>query len=288
MNNLAHSVEESGDLSLKMGRMLVESGKITSADLRAIIDLQNERGLRFGDAAIALGLVSQADIRAVLAQQFAYPHIPDQTSRLHPSLTAAFRPESKEIEALRGLRSELMLRYFNSAPNLSLTLTSADDAPGVARTAANLAIVFAQMGLRTLLIDTNLREPQMHHLFGTGNRHPGLAELIAGRARSHPLPIPSLGPLWLLHAGTQAPNPQELLSSRNYRERMSELFSLFDVTLISTSPMNDTRDAQLVAAHSGAALLVTREHASRMKDVEKMCSHLWGVGVRLLGVALRQ
>jgi protein-tyrosine kinase len=291
MNNLAHASAEDLQLPsarIKMGHMLVDNGKITAADLKTIIALQNERGIRFGEAALLLGLVSPADIRSVLAQQFSYTSIPDSASRLHVSLTAAFRPDSPEVEALRSLRSELMLRYFNTAPNLSLALVGADDAEGIARTAANLAIVFSQMGLRTLLVDSNLREPQLHKLFGLDNRHPGLSDLVADRVRIQPLGVATLRSLWLLPSGTQAPNPQELLSSRNYRDYMGELSNRFDVTLISTPPMARNRDAQLVAAHAGAALLVAQEHTSRVKDIEALCTSLWGVGVRMLGVALRQ
>lgn len=291
MNNFAHpQLEEnhSAGPNFKMGRILVDKGKISSADLKSIIAIQNQRGVRFGEAALLLGLVNADDIRAVLAEQFAYTSVPDSSSRLDPSLSAAFRPDSIEVEALRSLRSELMLRYFNTAPHLSLSVVGADNARALAQTTANLAIVFSQMGLRTLLVDGNLRQPQMHALFGIGNRHPGLSDLIAGRARPQPIEVSPLKSLWLLHAGTQAPNPQELLASKNYRERMGELTRQFDVTLISTPPMDRARDAQILASTSGAALLVVQEHSSRMKDIENVCASLWGVGVRLLGVALRQ
>lgn len=291
MNNLAHSAVEEDrtpTARLKMGHILVDNGKINAADVKSILTIQNQRGVRFGEAALLLGLVNADDIRTVLAKQFAYTAIPDRGSRLHQSLTAAFRPDSPEVEALRSLRSELMLRYFNTAPHLSLAIVGAQDARSIAQTSANLAIVFSQLGLRTLLIDSNLRKPQLHTLFGIGNRHPGLSDLIAGRARPQPIEVSPLHSLWLLHAGTQAPNPQELLTSKNYGERMGELTLQFDVTLISTPPMDRTRDAQMVAAQSGAALLVAQEHTSRMKDIEAVCASLWGVGVRVLGVALRQ
>lgn len=291
MNNLAHATAEDLQLPsarIKMGHMLVDNGKITATDLKTIISLQNERGIRFGEAALLLGLVSPADIRSVLAQQFAYTSIPDAASRLDASLVSVFRPESSEVEALRSLRSELMLRYFNTAPNLSLAVVGADEAGSIARTTANLAVVFSQLGLRTLLVDGNLREPQLHKLFGLSDRHPGLSDLIADRARIQPLTVATLPSLRLLPAGTLAPNPQELLSSRNYRDYVGELANRFDVTLISTPPMARNRDAQLVAAHAGAALLVAQQHSSRMKDLETLCASLWGVGVRLVGVALRQ
>lgn len=291
MNNLAQVTmgkDPAPTGNMKIGRMLVNSGKITTADLKPILETQNKRGLRFGEAALKLGLVSADDVATALAQQFAYTTLPEKGSRLNPLLSAVFRPQSAEVEALRSLRSELMLRYFNTAPNLTLAVCGAEDAQGTAQTTANLAIVFSQLGLRTLLIDGNLRSPQLHGLFGIGNRHSGLTDMIAGRTRPQPVAIAPLHSLWLINAGTQAPNPQELLASRNYGARMDELTTAFEVTLINTPPMTLTRDAQLIASHCGAALLVAREHKSRMKDVESACASLWGVGVRLLGIALRQ
>jgi protein-tyrosine kinase len=272
----------------KIGRMLESRGKITRDEFKAIINVQNERDLRFGDAALLLGLVQDDDIKAVLAEQFAYTPLPDHDSALDPRLVAVFQPDSPQSEALRSLRSELLLRYFNRGAHLSLAIVGAEDATGIALTAANLAITFAQLGIATLLVDANLRSPQLHKLFGHNERNPGLSDLIAERALVEPLAIPSLGSLWVLAAGTQAPNPQELLASQYYVEKLQELSTHFDIIIINTPPLNRIRDAQLTAAHAGAALVVVQEHISRLKDVETICNSLRGVGVRLLGAALQQ
>lgn len=272
----------------KMGRMLLESGKLSLEDLKAIITYQERHGLRFGDAAQQLGLLTEEDINSALADQFSYTRTPDRTSKLDKRLLAAFQPDSVHAEALRSLRSELLLRYFNQGENLSLALIGAEDAEGIALTAANLAVAFSQLGLRTLLIDSNLREPQLHSVFGLNDRNLGLADLLAGRAFSAPIEIPELRSLWVIPAGTQAPNPQELLTGKLFSTQMRELASSFDVTLISTPPMRENRDAQLVAADIGAALLVVQEHHSRYKDLSSICSGLRELGVRLLGAALKQ
>src|SRR5690606_30778320 len=167
--------------------------------IKTIVELQNKRGIRFGEAARKLGLVTSADVRAALAKQFAYTPLPEKSSRLSRALTAAFFPQSAEVEALRNLRSELMLRYFNTSRHLTLALCGADNARTIAQTTANLAIVFSQLGLRTLLIDGNLREPQLDNLFGIGDRHPGLSDVIAGRAQAQPVEVAPLHSLWLVH-----------------------------------------------------------------------------------------
>ena len=272
----------------KMGRMLLESGKLSLEDLKAIISHQEQHGLRFGDAALQLGLVTSEDINTALADQFSYTRTPDRNSILDKRLTAAFQPDSAQAEALRSLRSELLLRYFNQGENLSLALIGAEDSEGIALTAANLAVVFSQLGLRTLLIDSNLRSPQLHKLFGLNDRSLGLSDLLAGRAFASPVEIQELRSLWVIPAGTTAPNPQELLTGKLFSSQMRELASGYDVTLISTPPMRENRDGQLVAVDTGAALLVVQEHNSRYNDLVSICSGLRELGVRLLGAALKQ
>lgn len=272
--------------STRMGPMLVAMGKLSLADLNAILAMQKKQGLRFGDAALQLGLVSADDINAILAEQFAYTQTPAASSKLDPRLSALFQPDSNQAEALRSLRSELMLRYFNPQPQRAVALVSTEDAEGTALTTANLAISFAQLGLRTLLIDSNLRSPQLNRLFHLPEHAPGLSDWIAERTSVAPSAIEQVRSLWVLPAGTRAPNPQELLASKHYQERVNPLIQQFDITLINTAPMDSNRDAQLVAAQAGAALLIARQHVTHSKALLAISNRLRELGVRLLGTAL--
>lgn len=272
--------------STRMGPMLVAMGKLSPADLNAILAMQKKQGLRFGDAALHLGLVSADDINAILAEQFAYTQTPAASSKLDHRLSALFQPDSNQAEALRSLRSELMLRYFNPQPQRAVALVSTEDAEGTALTTANLAISFAQLGLRTLLIDSNLRAPQLNRLFHLPEHAPGLSDWIAERTSVAPSAIEQVRSLWVLPAGTRAPNPQELLASKHYQERVNPLIQQFDITLINTAPMDSNRDAQLVAAQAGAALLIARQHVTHTKALLAISSRLRELGVRLLGTAL--
>lgn len=288
MNDLAQALGSESLLatSTKMGPMLVAMGKLSPKDLSMILATQKKHGLRFGDAAVQLGLVKADDINAILAEQFAYTQTPAASSKLDRRLSALFQPDSIQAEAMRSLRSELMLRYFNPQPHRSLALVSAEDAAGTALTAANLAISFAQLGLRTLLIDSNLRAPQINSLFNLREHAPGLSDWIADRTAVTPTAIESVRSLWVLPAGTRAPNPQELLASKQYQERLGPLIHSFDITLISTTPMESNRDAQLVAAQAGAALLLARQHQTQTQALTAICHRLRDLGVRMLGAAL--
>ena len=95
-----------------IGKLLQDAGKLKPQDMERVLKLQQEQNLRFGEAALKLGLVTEADIRQALSHQFEYPTIPAAEASLSPELTAATDPYSKEAEALRSVRSELLLRWF--------------------------------------------------------------------------------------------------------------------------------------------------------------------------------
>lgn len=286
MNDLAKSIDSENIDTQRMGPMLVARGKLNLRDLAAIAKTQTQHGLRFGEAAVKLGLIDKSDVNAVLAEQFAYTALPTKNSKLDKRLTALFQPDSPQAEALRSVRSELLLRYIQPNPQRSLAVVASDNSQEIALTSANLAICFAQMGHRTLLVDTNLRDSQLNPLFGLHPHAPGLADRLAGRQTLAPIPIAEVPSLWLMPAGTCAPNPQELLVGNQYRDYLMQAQQLFDVVLISTTAMDSNRDAQVVAVHSGAVLVVTHTNKTRTRALTAMCKRLRELGVRLIGTAL--
>ncbi|MCL5060287.1 MAG: hypothetical protein M1449_07140 [Candidatus Thermoplasmatota archaeon] len=121
MNSLTSTSEQSSIVEAAaairaeahIGKLLQDAGKLKPQDMERVLKLQQEQNLRFGEAAQKLGLVSEADIRQALSHQFEYPTIPAAEARLSPELTAATAPYGKEAEALRSVRSELLLRWFH-------------------------------------------------------------------------------------------------------------------------------------------------------------------------------
>ncbi len=270
-----------------IGRMLVESGKLEEIDIERVVHYQRKTGQRFGEAAVTLGLVTDEDVRVAVAQQFSHALVPVTDRRLAPALTAANAPQSAEVEALRGLRSELMLRYFDGQSQRVLPMVGVDRSNAIGELTANLAVVFSQVGALTLLIDANMRQPEIHGLFGQPNDQ-GLSDVLAGRASVSPRLCTPMQSLWLLSAGTMAPNPQELLSGERYRKLMLRLAEKFDVILVNTPSMNDNVDGQLIAARAGAALMVAREHVTSLGKLDNARQRLQAVGVSIMGVALSQ
>lgn len=270
-----------------IGAILIDTGRLRPEDAERILRLQQGKGLRFGDAAIELGLLRKDDIRFALASQFDYPYLSAEDSSISPELLAAYQPFSPAVEQLRALRSQLMLRWFDTeTERKSLAIVSPDHGEGRSFVAANLAIVFSQLGARTLLIDADLRSPRQHELFKLGNR-PGLSELLSGRAGSEAIVrITSLLGLSLLPAGAIPPNPQELLGRSTFPESLQSLGRAFDVMIIDTPAGREFADAQTIAVRAGAALMVARKNNSSLPDLASLARNLQQSGTTLVGSAL--
>ncbi len=272
-----HTVAES-----RMGMMLVDTGKLSAENAERVLRTQKELGIRFGEAAVRLGLVSEDDIQQVLARQFAYPYLLKGQSPLSPTLVAAFEPFSEQVEALRAIRSQLMLRWFGHG-HKALAIAGADPDDGASLFAANLAVVFSQLGEQTLLVDANLRSPRQQDVFALTPRQ-GLSDLLAGRADLDVIGrIPSFADLSVLPSGTLPPNPLELLSRDGFVNLNAQLGARYDVVLYDVAPYSSGADAVAVAARAGGVLLVARKDRTRMTALASMAAQLGEAGAAVVG-----
>lgn len=270
-----------------VGGLLLDAGKLTVADAERVMLLQKAEKLRFGEAAIKLGLITEADLQRALSYQFAYPYLSPGEGHFSPELIAAYQPFGGQVEQLRALRSQLMLRWF-SAGHKTLTIAGIDAGDGVSYLAANLAVVFSQLGERTLLIDADLRRPRQHVLFNLGNR-PGLSDMLVGRANMSAVTrIPAFFNLSVLTAGAVPPNPAELLSRAATPIKLEDLAAHYDVILIDTSAAHGSADAVMVAARTGAALLVLRQDHTQLAAAAAFQANLASAGAVLIGTVLNQ
>ncbi|AMP00800.1 chain length determinant protein tyrosine kinase EpsG [Collimonas arenae] len=265
-----------------MGLMLVEQGKMTSDEVESVRRLQKAEGLRFGEAAQRLGLVTEADIQQVLAHQFDYPYLQAGGGNYSPELMAAYQPFSAEVEMLRSVRSELMLRWFRPGRK-SLAIASANPGDGASLLAANLAVVISQLGEQTLLVDANLRNPSQHKIFNLDAGR-GLADVLAGRAGLDMLEMAeSFVDLSLLPAGSPVPNPQELISRASFVATNKTLCERFDIILYDTPAFSSAADALTIAARAGGVLLVVRKDHTRMADLSAFSDQLRRSGTEVVG-----
>jgi chain length determinant protein tyrosine kinase EpsG len=271
-----------------IGAILIDAGRLSAENAESILRLQKAGGKRFGDAAIELGLLSEADIRLALASQFDYPCLAADDDSLSAELVAAYRPFSPVVEQLRALRSQLMLRCFDAtAQRQALAIVSPGPGEGRSFIAANLAIVFSQLGERTLLIDADLRAPRQHELFKLANNG-GLSGLLAGRSSDAAvlIRVPSLIGLYVLPAGTVPPNPQELLGRPAFTQTLQALTKDFDVVIIDTPAASQYADAQTIAVRAGSALILARRNQSSAPEISDLAGSLRQSGTTLVGSVL--
>ncbi len=275
-----------------LGAILIDGGQLKPEDAERVLHYQKEKNLRFGEAAMRLGLISEADIQFALSRQFAYAYLrrtPGETRPLSDELVAAYQPFSTRVEQLRAIRSQLMLRWFDKAEERQvLTIVGAERGEGRSYLAANLAIVFSQLGERTLLVDADMREPRQHFLFMLENQI-GLSTLLAGRSREEAIiRIPDLAGLSVLPSGPTPPNPLELLNRLNFDEFMIQAKTAFDIIIVDTPAMSMGEDAAMIAVRTGAALAVARGGATRVAAYADLVQGLMDAGVAVVGSVLNE
>ena len=274
-----------GAAETSIGRMLVELGKLRAEDTERVLRLQSAQGLRFGEAAQQLGLVTDDDVQHALARQFGFPYLRHGEGDYPAELVAAYQPFSRETEMLRTVRSQLMARWFD-ARRKTLAVIGVDAGQGTSLFCANLAIVFAQLGQQTLLIDANLRRPRQHRIFGLTGRQ-GLSDLIVGRAGMEALTRAGIFVnLSVLPAGTVPPNPHELLSNTPFTDLHDNLAGRFDICLLDAPAFTAGADAFEVARRAGGALLVVRKDKTSLRDLDAINRRLDGAGIQVVGSVL--
>lgn len=267
-----------------IGSILLSTGKITSNDVALIAAFQKQKGLRFGDAAKALGLINEDDIQKVLSYQFDFPFQEANEGNFSKELYAAYQPFSAQAEGLRNIRGQLMLRWFTGTRKF-LAIVSPNRGDGRSSLAANLSLVFSQLGERTLLIDANLRQPQQHMLFKLSDGY-GLSDMLAGRANSGVITgVPVFRDLSILPAGTPPPNPAELVG-RNFKNCLLQLQTEFDTIIIDTPSADQGMDAQIIASAGGGALMLARQQHTRFDDALSLKTTLQETGCQCLGAIL--
>ena len=224
--------------SRSIGDILVATGRLSDQNAARILEYQKAHNLQFGDAALALKLLTKEDIDFALSQQYDYSYLSATNTSLSPTLLTAYQPFSTVSENMRALRSQLMLRWLNKTPkSKALAMVSPGKGDGRSFVAGNLAIVFAQQGQRTLLIDGDLRSEsdQGQQTLFKLNRSSGLSGILANRAGLEVAQlVPGLTNLAVLSAGAVPPNPQELLGRLAFGNLLEIANQQFDVILIDT------------------------------------------------------
>jgi protein-tyrosine kinase len=284
---LESATRSAGGTARHIGAILMDEGKLTASDAEQVLARQRELGWRFGEAAIELNLITDSDLRQALAKQYEFPYLVSGPEGVSKELIAAWHPFHPTVEELRAVRTQLLMRWFSpDAGRRTLAITSATPREGRSFVAANLAVVFSQLGQRTLLIDADFRSPRQQSIFNIPDRF-GLSSALSGRADlSVALPVSGLTGLSVMPAGPVPPNPLELLSRASFAALLAKAQLEYDTVLIDTPPVTEYADAACIAFRAGDTLLITRQDHTPVAQIERAVRALSDANARIVGTVM--
>jgi len=191
-------------------------------------------------------------------------------------------PHDPAVEALRAVRTELYRDLVN-APNNIVMLTGPIPSAGKSFVAANLAVLLAEIGLRVLLIDGDLRRGHIASFFKQSNPG-GLSEVLKGQMDiPEALRYVGVPGLSFMSCGSYPENPSELLMMPGFRDMLARLSDQFDLVLIDTPPFLVVTDAAIVASDAGSTVLVLRSGIQSEEEIEETVKKVQRAGGRLVG-----
>jgi capsular exopolysaccharide synthesis family protein len=220
-----------------------------------------------------LGLIPFIEAAEVLKKLQEKVTTPRETDiRGHAMLLIHYDPRSNFAESFRALRTNVQYLHLEKGYKTFL-VTSTNPLEGKTCISANLALTFAQMGKKTLLLDADLRKPQVHNMFGL-DRHMGLTDVLLGNhpwkdtVKSIPdlllgpfeldeiLQTPGMDNLHIITCGTIPTNPAEILHSDTMNAFIEEVQEAYDYVLIDTPPVIPVSDAAILGARCDGVIFV--------------------------------
>src|SRR5271154_4871947 len=213
---------------------------------------------------------------------------PQSASGARVELMSYVQPKSQISEAFRALRTSLLLSQADHPPQVIL-VTSALPREGKTTAAVNLAVTLAQLGDRTLLMDSDLRKPGIRRALNlTTGKDIGLSSYLAGVCSLDEVMVahPAISNLTALTTGPVPPSPADLLSSHRMREAITELRRRFKFIVIDSPPIMAATDAVILSALTDGVLLVVRSGETPKEAFTRTRDLLAAVKCRLLGVVL--
>jgi polysaccharide biosynthesis transport protein len=193
--------------------------------------------------------------------------------------------DSVITESYRSLRTNLSF-VSPDHPLHAVVVTSAGPGEGKSLTTVNCATAYAQMGKKTLLVDTDLRRPVVHHFFDM-RREPGFSDLFMENVDYDTAIRPSGKPnLDVITAGIFTPNPAELIGSHKMMQHIDYFKKHYDMVFFDTPPIVAVTDATLLGKKVDGVLVVIKSRHSDREFVSRAVNTLINVGVKVWGVIL--
>ena len=201
------------------------------------------------------------------------------------SIISYNNPKSVISEQYRTIRTNI--EYSNVDQNTkTILVTSSDKNEGKTTTVSNLAVSFANLNKKVLIVDCDLRNPSIHKMFKINNIY-GLTDILAkDRAVDKCIQETELKNLYVLTAGAIPPNPAEILSSDKMKNLIEDLKNIYDYIFIDTPPIGLVTDAGVLSSFIDGVVLVVKAESVEKKFLEETKKKLDAVDARILGAIL--
>ena len=273
------SIHESAkSLKVSFSEAALHTGLVTQRELDQAIEFARRQERHSGR-----GIVEEA-----LRRRSTHREVALWTGeRVSPSkaLILAHQPEHPRSEALRSLRTELLMRTNGRRGAGIFAFLSPCAGEGRSQLCAELAISFAQLGGRTLLVDADLRRPNQHLLFGADNQI-GLAQALDDGSAPRVFGVEGTPQMQLLTAGAATPNPLELLSGSRFERLVAEWRRSYEFVLIDTPPASEFSDGLPVATAAGNVVLLGRKNSTSFHVLTELCRKLETTHARVVGAVI--
>lgn len=196
-------------------------------------------------------------------------------------------PKSPISEAYRTIRTNIQFTSVDDEIKI-ITATSAMAGEGKTTTIANLATAFAQTGKKVILVDADLRKPNVHRLFNLANLR-GLSNAVIHEQDLETLITKTeVDNLVILPAGPVPPNPSELLGSKSMKDIISKLSKEYDYVFIDAPPVAIVTDAAIIANMSDGVMIVAVAGKTEIKNLQYAKKLLNNANANILGVIINK
>jgi capsular exopolysaccharide synthesis family protein len=210
----------------------------------------------------------------------------DNVGGISEQLVTVLDPAAVASEAYRSLRTTLLYAVANTPPAVIL-ITSPGLMDGKSTTCANLAVVLAQAGKETLVIDGDLHKPNLHKIFGVPNVN-GVVNVLSGEYDLSEVCTEPFPGLKILSTGPTPPNPTELLISGRLAHLIGQARQLFDYVLIDSPPTELVSDPMILATQADAVMLVLNSEEASKASMHRAVHGLEAVGANVVGTVINK
>jgi capsular exopolysaccharide synthesis family protein len=202
-------------------------------------------------------------------------------------LFSYYDPKSHVSESVRNIRTNLSFRLKGQGEK-SFAVTSTNPSEGKTLFSSNIAILFANMGKKTVFVGTDMRKPRSYKIFGV-EKSPGLSDALIGEISfEDAVRKTEISGLSYIPSGTTPPNPAELLTSDKMAELHAYLKENFDIIVYDTPPVMSVTDALIVTQISGNVVVVVESGSTDRKAAKHALRQLAEVEAKILGIVLNE